>query len=256
MGEAAFSDYSKPFSVRSNGWHLLVQAATNGYPPAAEQVARHEIGFLEMGFTSENDRWVGGRFPPLDLARGLRLLRLASDEGHSGAHAALALLYSSGIGEPRTAEESPQNLLLRAARAGNAESYRHLADRYLHGHGVERNLLEAARWSYFSHRTRSVGRDLVDPAGNAKQQDTPELRDLAELLALFIAVGDGRKPEAAVALGRRYQFAGDWFQAATLFRLADRWGGGDPEALATAEANLTEPQRRKSRETESFPPEP
>ena len=254
IGDTAFIDPSASLEVRTNGWDMMRRAAASGYPIAAESVARYEAGFLS-GIESDRLPYQRGHFPPRDYPHSIELFRLAVAGGRSEAMVSLALLYSSGIGEPRNEEESPQKLLLAAAHAGNEDAYRHLANRSLHGHGVERDLLEAARWAYFDFRSRSSGRDLglVDAEGRAKAQTKPERQDLAELLTQFIAVADRHDPKEALALAERHARAEKWEPAAVLYHLAAKWGKASPAQQWAAEEHLTKAQLRKAADTAEFP---
>ncbi len=178
-GFAQFNKYNGNRNERMAGWTVMVQAAEEGYLPAKRQVAAFAAGFYTVN-APENQR---GFFEP-DLPLALRHLRDAVDLGNTEAMTRLALLYSSGIGEPRRDGESPQNLLLGAAKKGNRDAMIHLSDRYLHGHGVKRDLWLASLWRHRAEQDGEPSDLFVDEEYNARLQDTPVLNEFAELVSL------------------------------------------------------------------------
>jgi TPR repeat protein len=118
---------------------------------------------VELYRLSARQNWPGGLYHlalcclkgkgvARDEEQGLELMRRAADQGHASALAGLAELYARGIGEPRSSEERPLQLLLRADKAGSlpredrAQIRAAISFRYRHGLGTDRDLMAAALW--------------------------------------------------------------------------------------------------------------
>jgi TPR repeat protein len=126
----------------------------------------------------------------------------------------LALLYSSGIGEPRDESETPHRLLLTAAGKGDGEAMLHLSNRYLYGHGEKADLLEAARWRYLAwlqnprDRFASDRFELLDGQGNPKVEENVPMTEMAEVLSLIVKTVELHDAKSESELRKRYQAAG------------------------------------------------
>ncbi|HEX5397778.1 MAG TPA: tetratricopeptide repeat protein [Verrucomicrobiae bacterium] len=83
--------------------------------------------------------YLAGRVVDPDEERGLELIRAAADQGLNEALSKLAHLYAHGIGEPRSAQESPMKLYERA------HDYSYLIRRYRYGIGTDRDMIAVAR---------------------------------------------------------------------------------------------------------------
>jgi TPR repeat protein len=110
---------------------ILERAAATGFPPAQIRVA----GFLVHG-------------PPIrpDFKRALALVRDSYDQGATASYYTLAMLYSRGIGEPRSEKENPIDLLQEGARVSDAQAMEQLIYRFHFGLGVEKNALAEAAY--------------------------------------------------------------------------------------------------------------
>ncbi len=196
--------YSAPPNLRLEGWSLMERAAKAGNLNAKIEVAQLDAGFLTVMTPIDGQRLLK---PNLD--RALAYFRDAAKTGHAGSMMHLALLYSSGIGEPRDESESPHNLLLAAAMKGNAEAMQHLSNRYLYGHGEKVDMLESARWRYLAWQRNPVEQpEWVDDEGNPKIQDNLPRTELTETLSLLVKSVEFKNPEAIAALRKRYVEAG------------------------------------------------
>ncbi len=158
---------------------MMVQAAEGGCLTAKIDVGAYAAGFYTVGAAP-------GRVPFFypDLILALRQLRDAAGLGNSQAMTQLALLYSSGVGEPRNDAESPQNLLLTAAKKGDRNAMLLLSERYLYGHGVTQDLLEASHWRHLGTKGSGGPDYFIDVEGNPRLQDSALLNEFAELVSL------------------------------------------------------------------------
>lgn len=107
-------------------------------------------GALRWYRRSADQGWAGGQYRlglmylkgeavARDEARALELMRAAADQEHDEALEELALLYASGVGEPRSESDRPVALFEQA------RSWKQLMLRYKHGLGTERDVIMAAR---------------------------------------------------------------------------------------------------------------
>ena len=218
-GFDAFVELRNPTKKRLEGYSWMVRAAVAGHQEAQMVVAGYDAGFVTPTQHS-------GAKPLLEpnLTRALRFFRELTDAGSASARVKLALLYSSGVGEPRHADETPQALLLQAAGKGNEDAMQHLGRRYLVGHGVTPDLLEAARWSYQAFKLNAhTFPPLIDEQGNPLAQDNALSADCAAVVSLFARADQGHGP-AAAALAARYTQAGHIPEARALYRHALKRG--------------------------------
>lgn len=176
------------------GVALLVKAADLGFPTAKFRLAGYYSGY-------DSDR------PPFaqDAAKALAYYRDAVSEDMVAAFPRLAILYSSGIGEPRSPEEEPRNLLLRAANWGNHEAMLYLSDMHLHGCGIPPDLLEAARWRALCWtRSRRDRAEYFDVQGVPIPKEDPTLAELSRIAALHLAAIERNDAKAAATIADYY----------------------------------------------------
>jgi len=186
------------------------QGALRWYRRSAEQnwaAGQYHLGML----------YLEGRAVAVDEARGLELIRAASDQGLKSAVQELADLYACGIGEPRSDRDRPLALL------ASIQNWPALQFRYEHGLGTELDLVAAARyyskivlrgtWHYSPDdlikkieftppRDQQMGTSLLFPADGHVQILGPTgsghgpSRDVLQMLSLYLkaARGDGLPP--------------------------------------------------------------
>lgn len=228
-GFDAFLNLQTSPEQRLEGWSRMLKAAQDGFLPAKLTVASYETGR-----TTCND------LVQPNLKRALNYLRDCADGGYAEAKADLALLYSSGVGEPRSTADTPHQLLLAAARAGSTEAMRHLSDRYALAHGETYDPLEAARYRYMADR----GESLLDGDGKPVAQNTPEMNEMVETVSLIYRAVRSRDSGAANALGQRFLKGGKAGLAVAWLRIAKAAGSVETAAeLAKLESTLTPEQR-------------
>jgi len=245
-GFRIFSEYSSSREERLRGWAMMEKAAETGYPFAVMMVAQYDIGYVT------SDRLVRP-----NLNRGLHYLRYTADVGYAESMMHLALLYSSGVGEPRGESDSPHHLLVAAAKKGHRDAMTHLSDRYAFGHGETVDPLEAARWRYLARQKPMdpfAKYEYVDAEANPKAQDLLALDEMARALSLFIKAGEGKNADAAAALARRYLESGKPGESATLLRFAKQLGNTEAAAeLKNIEPTLSPEQKARSEDESVFP---
>lgn len=158
------------------------KAATTGYPAA--QLALGELHILGHG-------------TPMDLERGLGLVRAAYDLKVPNAEVVLAELYASGVGMPRNSAEKPAALYMASAHDNHPKAMIELHERYLSGFLVVRDQLEASRWLVNAalHDKAVLGRYL-DEDGKARPQPSRELDSFAKTLAVYGQAIIHKQPEA------------------------------------------------------------
>ncbi len=215
---------------------LIEKAAEAGYIRAELHLAESASGFT----------WDPKVKP--DQERALRHFRRAVENGSSEAMVNLAILYSSGVGEPRTEAESPHRLLVQAAVMGNRGAMSQLSDRYAYGYGEIRDPLNAARWRYLALRGSKVPLEpfeVVDDQGNPKQQDSLEADDLAKALSLFIKAVDHKDPAAAATLAKQHLEAGKLAESMLLYQFAKELGSSEAATeLKKIEPTVTPEQKK------------
>lgn len=245
-------DLSPPGLNRTpESWAMLQKSAEAGFPNARLRVGQFDAGFINDGSELRNRM----RFPPPNFPRAVAYLRDAADNGLTDALIPLALLYSSGIAVPRNPAETPHELLLKAARAGEGYAMKHLSKRYLHGHGERRDLLEAARWHYlFLHTPYSGSSTLLDHDWKPRSQNSVAARELAGLVSLFVLSFDHDDSAAVAELGRRYAQVKRFTEALTLLRLAKRGGAVVDMELEALAQTLSPEQLKGAATSTTFPP--
>ena len=147
------------------------RAATTGYPAA--QLALGELYILGHG-------------TPMDVERGLGLIRAAYDLKVPDSEIVLAELYASGIGSPRSPGEKPAALYMAAAHDNRPKAMLELHERYLTGYLVVRDQLEASRWLVnVGLHDKAVLSRYLDEDGKSRPQPSPELDRFAKTLAVY-----------------------------------------------------------------------
>ena len=162
-----------------------------------------------------------GQFAPKDLAKNIKWLQLAAEQGHTPAQYTLGALYFMGMGVEKSDSEGIRWTRL-AAEAGNVGAQLNFGALYRGGFGVEKNDTEAFRW------TR-----LAAEAGNAVSQyrlgycygtGTGVAKDEKEAVRWFTKAATQGNTEAMTALADccRYgrgvpcnpTMADEWFRSA------------------------------------------
>jgi TPR repeat protein len=175
-----FNGYSNPTTDRVEGWRIMCEAAKSGSLREKIDVADFASGHIAVN-AEEDHR----KFFQADLPLALEYYREGADAGNAHAKTELALLYSSGIGEPRNVSEKPQALLQSAAEQGHREAMMLLAERYLYGYGVRHDLLAAAHWHFEGSKDERFGSNFIDADGHPKLQDTALLDEFARIYSLY-----------------------------------------------------------------------
>ena len=167
------------------------KAAGTGYPAA--QLALGELHILGHG-------------TPMDLERGLGLVRAAYDLKVPEAEVVLAELYACGVGTPRSASEKPAALFMAAAHDNQPKAMLELHERFLAGYLVVRDHLEASRWLLNAglHDKAVLGR-FLDDSGKARTQPTPDLDRFAKTLAVYGQALIHKQPDAIKNVAEWYE---------------------------------------------------
>jgi TPR repeat protein len=230
-------DHANRESDAEERFHWTRKAAGTGYPAA--QLA---LGKLH----------VMGHGTPADTERGLSLVRASYDLKVPEAEAVLAELYASGIGEPRSASERPENLFFSAARNNQPAAMLELHNRYLEGYAVTRDQLEACRWLVnVGLHDKTALTKYLNESGTAVPQTSPDLDRFAKTLAVYAQAVIYKQPEAITHVA-------DWYatgsigrksslRAYALLSLASDSGKVTPDDLDKVRSNLT-PQQLKTAE--------
>ncbi|MGZ8920045.1 MAG: tetratricopeptide repeat protein [Limisphaerales bacterium] len=167
------------------------RAATTGYPAA--QLALGELYILGYG-------------TPINVERGLGLVRAAYDLKVPDSETVLAELYASGIGAPRSGSEKPAALYMAAAHDNHPKAMLELHERYLSGYLMVRDQLEASRWLVNAglHDKAVLGR-YVDEDGKARPQPSSDLDSFAKTLAVYGQAVIHKQPEAIKKVAEWYE---------------------------------------------------
>ena len=167
------------------------RAATTGYPAA--QLALGELYILGHG-------------TPMDVERGLGLIRAAYDLKVPESEVVLAELYASGIGAPRSPSEKPAALYMAAAHDNQPKAMLELHERYLAGYLVVRDQLEASRWLVnVGLHDKAVLSRYLDEDGKSRPQPSPELDRFAKTLAVYGQAVIHKQPEAIKSVAEWYE---------------------------------------------------
>lgn len=152
---------------------------------------------------------------PCDINLAVEWLRRAADGDSPDGCYGLACQYAAGNAEPRSSDDSPASLLLRAATAGQPQAQFELAERYRTGLGVERDLMEAIRWYCRAGRNvespdpeiqRSAWRvlSLVDAQGRPVGTDVLMDPAFLNMLGVYVQAVRWKNVGAQNALGDLY----------------------------------------------------
>ncbi len=229
--------YANRISDAEERFHWTKKAASTGYP-----AAQLDLGKL----------YVLGHGTPMDMERGLSLVRASYDLKVPEAEAVLGELYASGVGDPRNLQERAENLLIAAARNNQRSAMLELHYRYLEGYGVTRDHLEACRWLVnVGIHDKSALSKYLDESGKSIAQPTTDLDRFAKTLAVYAQAIILKQPEAITHVA-------DWYatgsigrksslRAYALLSLASESPKVTPETLQKAKAALT-PQQLKTAE--------
>ncbi|HEX7860564.1 MAG TPA: tetratricopeptide repeat protein [Verrucomicrobiae bacterium] len=183
--------YAKRETDAEERFHWTKKAATTGYPAA--QLALGELHILGHG-------------TPMDLERGLGLVRAAYDLKVPDSETVLAELYAAGIGAPRNTSEKPAALFMAAAHDNHPKAMLELHERYLFGYLVVRDQLEASRWILNAgiHNKEVLDRYLDDD-GKSRTQPSADLDSFAKTLAVYGQALVHKQPEALKSVAEWYQ---------------------------------------------------
>ena len=167
------------------------RAATTGYPAA--QLALGELYILGHG-------------TPMDVERGLGLIRAAYDLKVPESEVVLAELYASGVGAPRNPSEKPAALYMAAAHDNQPKAMLELHERYLAGYLVVRDQLEASRWLVnVGLHDKAVLSRYLDEDGKSRPQPSRELDSFAKTLAVYGQAVIHKQPEAIKSVAQWYE---------------------------------------------------
>ena len=167
------------------------KAASTGFPTA--QLALGKLHIMAHG-------------TPMDVERGLGLVRAAYDLKVPDAEVVLAELYASGVGTPRNLKEKPAALYLAAARSNQKEAMLELHERYLSGYLVVRDQLEASRWLVNAGlHDKAVFDRYLDETGKSVPQPSPDLDRFAKTLAVYGQAVIHKQPEAIKHVAEWYE---------------------------------------------------
>jgi hypothetical protein len=211
-GMDLLNEYNGSRETRLQGWALMEKAAQAGCLKAKISIAEFNTGLVSVNQPPADPFNPPPKRKPLlkpNLDRALKYFRDGVQSGDAESMVNLALLYSSGIGEPRDESETPHLLLLGSARKGNTDAMLHLSNRYLYGYGEKVDLLEAAQWRYFAwQRNRDDMFSFLDDQGNPKIQSNIPMTELAGVLSLIDKVVEKRDASAISTLKAKYAEAG------------------------------------------------
>jgi TPR repeat protein len=167
------------------------KAAGTGYPAA--QLALGELHILGHG-------------TPMDLERGLGLVRAAYDLKVPAAEVVLAELYACGVGTPRSSAEKPAALFMAAAHDNQPKAMLELHERFLEGYLTVRDHLEASRWLLNAGlHDKVVLSRYLDDSGKARTQPTPDLDRFAKTLAVYGQALIHKQPDAIKNVAEWYE---------------------------------------------------
>jgi len=177
LGKAAEGGHA--YAQALFGWyydrHANMPAAIHWYRRSAEQNWPGSQCNLALCY-------LNGWGVEVDEERGLEWMRKAVDQDHLYALYKLSELYASGVGEPRSLNERPFELLLRCAKRGYQEAFQPLSFRYQHGLGTERDLVRAAEWYY--RASRGNPRHFT-PAGKTVDLASEKVRSVSPFIRML-----------------------------------------------------------------------
>ena len=210
-----FNRYAATDAERVRGWQTMLDVAKTGDLDAKKAVADYAGGFISLNKDPEQKT----SFKP-NLPLALQYYRELVKCGAIDSRVRLALLYSSGVGEPADESESPHKLLMGAVAKGHKEAMALLAQRYLYGYGEDKDLLEAARWQYLASVEPGPSSQWIDLNGEPRIQETVEEDEMARILSLFYKAGKLRDPTATAKLKALFVSAGKPFNLAEIIKAA------------------------------------
>jgi hypothetical protein len=191
---------------RRSRFELFEKAAATGYPPSQVWVAQ----ILESGKL----------FRP-DPERSLQLMRAAADAGDADGHFLLAMMYSAGIGEPRSPDDKAIYHLKCAAEAGETSAMNELARRYRLGYTVPKDFLRSA--AIFVESASHPFGEFSDASFRLNATD-PDADRFNHVVDLFVAALIRSDAKAFATLGEMHEQADQGqtniVRAAALFDLA------------------------------------
>ena len=148
--------------------------------------------------------YLAGNGVEKDEAVGLEWIRKAADQGQGFSLAKLAELYAKGIGEPRSSEDTPIQLLTRAATRGETSAYEGLISRFRLGVGTEVNFVAASGWYCRAALIKARGYSL-EAHVNEPQAARGASVDRFELtLFHFVNASFSDDPSHLLYIGRMY----------------------------------------------------
>lgn len=193
---------------------------------------------------------------------GLKWMRLAADNGSLQALRTLAELYESGVGEPRSVNETPIRIWQHIATApGDDEysariAYSKVVFRYQYGFGTPQDLVAAVQWYCRAGIAGVEGFELLDPLHAASDQATnavflagpdshvshhPEYRnsfsqEFRLILSMYLRAADHNDSGACEHIARMYasgqNVTKDSARAWVWFRMAEDRGSSVAKSKA------------------------
>jgi TPR repeat protein len=212
-----FNGYEATDAERVRGWQIMLDVAKEGDLDAKKTVADYAAGFMSLN----KDPQQKTSFKP-NLALALQYYRELVKCGGIESRVRLALLYSSGVGEPADDSESPHKLLIGAAAKRNKEAMALLAQRYLYGYGEDRDVLEAARWQFLASMGPGPSSQWIDLNGEPRIQETVEEDEMARTLSLFFKAGKLGHTTATAKLKALFAAASKPFNLGELIKAAQQ----------------------------------
>lgn len=198
--------------------------------------------------------YLEGKGVDKDEERGLNLIRKAAEQNHAYSLVKLAELYSRGIGEPRSEEDRPIHLLLRAAKLGLGKAYGELSGRYRDGLGTDRDLIKAAQWYCRAASADVPGYFLTEKMKKAEVVNPDDPFSVA--LAAYLKATKQNDSDAMTRIGDMYVVGRDVPQnpveAWAWFKLAAE--SGNPAAqgrLTQVESKMTPSQIESAKQRAS-----
>ena len=228
----------------TEAFEWLKRSAEQGFPPAEYDAAIDYLGqrgwkttdvnqqkAIEFLQRSADHNWgsaqyklgmlyVVGELLPPDLAKAVDYLQKVVDQGAAPrSEYELAQLYAAGIGEPRSAAESPVALLRQSATNGFQLAWQTLGERYRTGLGLPVDYIQAIRCYYkAAHMDHTVDFDvfnsaqdnvgdvfnLVDDNLQPKPGAGPNWTGFARVLSVYLKATRRADAEAMNQLGELY----------------------------------------------------
>ena len=190
--------------------------------------------------------YLQGKGVEQDEERGLEWIRKSADQNHPYALVKLADVYARGIGQPKSQQDRPMALLLRAGEDGFADACDALASRYQTGLGTDRDLIAACGW-YCRGAIAAPRSHPVKGEGVPRPADSTQSRDAYTAAWMLYLKGAGlNDPGALMQIGGMYLIGQDVprseVKAWPWFKLAAERGATE------ARAKITELETHMSKE--------